>query len=590
MTQSDALSRRPDHIDNNENDNDNIVMLPDKFFLRAMDIKLQNDLIGNLKGETLYDDAMRTILKEGPPPIKSALEDWTTRDRLLFYKNRCYVPNKGNLRREIVKTIHEAKGVGHPGQFNTLEQVSREYWWPGMAKFVKMFVDGCAKCQESKTVTHPNKPPLLPIEGEKDVLPFSKITMDLITDLPESGGYDTVLVVVDHSSTKGVIFTPCNKTVDAEQTATLLLNNVYKRFGLPDKIISDRDPRFAAKVFQELGKQLGVKHMMSTAFHPQTDGESERVNQELEVFLRLFCSRQQDKWAEFLPFAEFAHNNRTHSTMKKSPFYLMMGYNPRPLPTVFTKTMIPSIEARLSELKKLREETYSLMELARRKMEGTTKRTFTPFTVGQKVWLEGKNLNFGYPSKKLAPKREGPFKIETVLGPVMYKLTLPEQWKVHPVFHASLLSPYKRNEVHGRNFLKPPPDLVEGQEEHEIEAIVGHTPKRKPQRFLVSWKGYPSAENEWLWEEDFEHAKETLADYKKANKLRRVLTKALYSKCLNHSHTKTSAQLQLSSSTCSITPPIEPGSSKQPEAFPSSITSSVITSTSNASTSTLTNW
>ncbi|ESK81963.1 hypothetical protein Moror_15385 [Moniliophthora roreri MCA 2997] len=409
--------------------------------------------------------------------------------------------------------------------------------------------------------------------------------MDLITDLPESGGYNTILVMVDHSSTKGVIFTPCNKTIDAEQTATLLLNNVYKRFGLPNKIISDRDPQFAAKVFQELGKQLGIKHMMSTAFHPQTDGESERVNQELEVFLWLFCSRQQDKWAELLPFAEFAHNNRTHSTMKKSPFYLMMGYNLRPLPTAFTKMTIPSVETRLSELKKLREETYSLMELARRRMKETTRRSFTLFTVGQKVWLEGKNLNFGYPSKKLAPKREGPFKIESVLGPVTYKLTLPEQWKVHPVFHASLLSPYKRNEVHGRNFLRPPPDLIEGQEEHEIEAIVGHTPKRKPQRFLVSWKGYPSAENEWLWEEDFEHAKETLADYKKANKLRKILTKALESKCLNLSPTKISAPLPLNSSIYSTTPPTESESSKQPGAPLSSTTSSATTNLSKDTTS-----
>uniref|UniRef100_A0A0W0G7M4 Putative reverse transcriptase-rnase h-integrase n=1 Tax=Moniliophthora roreri TaxID=221103 RepID=A0A0W0G7M4_MONRR len=327
---------------------------------------------------------------------------------------------------------------------------------------------------------------------------------------------------------------------------------------------------------------------MSTAFHPQTDGESERVNQELEVFLRLFCSRQQDKWAELLPFAEFAHNNRTHSTIKKSPFYLMMGYNLRPLPTAFTKTMILSMETRLSELKKLREETYSLMELARRRMEGTTKQSFTPFTVGQKVWLEGKNLNFRYPSKKLAPKREGPFKIESVLGLVTYKLTLPEQWKVHPVFHASLLSPYKRNEVHGRNFLKPPPDLIEGQEEHEIEAIIGHTPKRKPQTFLVSWKGYPSAENEWLWEEDFEHTKETLADYKKANKLRKILTKASQSKCLNPTPTKTSAPPPLNFSISSTTPPTENESSKQLETPRLSITSSAITSLSNDSTNTST--
>ncbi|ESK82815.1 hypothetical protein Moror_12271 [Moniliophthora roreri MCA 2997] len=409
--------------------------------------------------------------------------------------------------------------------------------------------------------------------------------MDLITDLPESGGYDSILVMVDHSSTKGVIFTPCNKTVDAEQTAMLLLNHVYKRFGLLNKIISDRDPQFAAKVFQELGKQLGVKHMMSTAFHPQTDRESERVNQELEVFLRMFCSRQQDKWTEFLPFAEFAHNNRVHSTMKKSPFYLMMGYNPRPLPTTFTKTMIPSVETRLSELKKLREETYSLMELAQRKIEGTAKHIHMPFTIGQKVWLEGKNLNFGYPSKKLAPKREGPFRIEAVLGPVMYKLALPEQWKVHPIFHASLLSPYKQNKVHGKNFLKPLPDLIEGQEEHEVEAIIGHSPKRKPQRFLVSWKGYPSAENKWLWEEDFEHTQETLADYKKANKIRQILTKA--AQCLNLTPMKTSPPLLSNYSTFSITLLIEKGLSTLPETFPLSTTSSVTISSSNDSISTL---
>ncbi|ESK83052.1 hypothetical protein Moror_16945 [Moniliophthora roreri MCA 2997] len=208
--------------------------------------------------------------------------------------------------------------------------------------------------------------------------------------------------------------------------------------------------------------------------------------------------------------------------------------------------------------------------------------------VGQKVWLEGKNLNFGYPSKKLAPKREGPFEIESVLGPVTYKLALPEQWKIHPVFHASLLSPYKRNEVHGRNFLKPPPDLIEGQEEHKIEAIIGHTPKRKPQRFLVSWKGYPSAENEWLWEEDFEHAKETLADYKKANKLRKILTKALQSKCLNLTPTTTSAPPLLNSSIFSTTQPTGKGSSKQPEALPSLITSSATTNSSKDSTNTST--
>uniref|UniRef100_A0A0W0FRL6 Chromo domain-containing protein n=1 Tax=Moniliophthora roreri TaxID=221103 RepID=A0A0W0FRL6_MONRR len=212
-------------------------------------------------------------------------------------------------------------------------------------------------------------------------------------------------------------------------------------------------------------------------------------------------------------------------------------------------------------------------------MEGRIKHATEPFTVGQKVWLEGKNLNFGYLSKKLAPKQEGPFKIEAVLGPVTYKLALPEKWKVHLVFHTSLLSPYRQNDVHGKNFLKLPPDLIEGQKEHEIEAIIRHSLKRKPQRFLVSWKGYPSAENKWLWE-DFEHTQETLADYKKANKLRRILTKTPTT-CLSLTATTTSTPLLPNFFSSLTTPHTGNASWKSLEATPSLITSSLTTNLSN---------
>uniref|UniRef100_A0A0W0G3X4 Integrase catalytic domain-containing protein n=1 Tax=Moniliophthora roreri TaxID=221103 RepID=A0A0W0G3X4_MONRR len=239
--------------------------------------------------------------------------------------------------------------------------------------------------------------------------------MDLITDLPECNGMDSILVVVDHSSTKGVIFIPCTKTTDTTKIVELLIQDLYKRFRLPDRIISDRDPRFAAEVFQEMGKQLSIRHSISTAFHPQTDGEMEWVNQEIEVYLRAFCSKEQTRWKEYLPLAEFAHNNWTHSVLKKSPFFIMMGYHPHPLPTVFERTTIPSVEERLQELKQVREETMIRRE----------KQKLDVFEEGQKVWLEAKNLATGYPSKKLAPKREGPFKIFKVLGPVTYRRLRP---------------------------------------------------------------------------------------------------------------------------------------------------------------------
>uniref|UniRef100_A0A0W0G7F9 Reverse transcriptase-rnase h-integrase n=1 Tax=Moniliophthora roreri TaxID=221103 RepID=A0A0W0G7F9_MONRR len=374
-----------------------------------------------------------------------------------------------------------------------------------------------------KVNTHPTRTPIQPIWGHKDVLPFQIISMDLITDLPKIAESDSILVVVDHASTKGVIFIPCHKKIDATDTANLLFQHVYKRFGLPDKIISDRDPQFAAEVFKEMGKLLGIKQMLSTAYHPQTDGETERVNQEVEIFLRFFCAKEQTKWKDLLHFAEFAHNTQTHLTTKNSPFYLTMGYHPRPLPTVFEKTTIPSVEKRMAELKKLREETSALLDIAARKMKERSRRNLDKFEKGQKVWLEGKNLSLGYPSPKLSPKREGPFEIIDVLGPMTYKLKLPFQWRIHSVFHAGLLSPYKETDVHGPNFLEPPPDIVEGQEEHEVEAIIGHQPKKKnrpPKEYLVSWKGYDSSHNKWLKPAGLKHSMELYLDYKIAHNLR----------------------------------------------------------------------
>ncbi|ESK80739.1 reverse transcriptase-rnase h-integrase [Moniliophthora roreri MCA 2997] len=177
--------------------------------------------------------------------------------------------------------------------------------------------------------------------------------MDLITDLSKSNGWDSIMVVVDHSSMKGVIFIPCTKKLDATKAAELLFQNIYKRYELLDRIISDRGPRFATEVFQEIAQLLGTKHLMSTAYHPQTDGETERVNQEVEIYLRFFCRKEQSKWSRHLHMAEFAHNNRTHSVTHHSPFFLTMGYHSRPLPTAFEKTDVPSVEKRLNELRRL---------------------------------------------------------------------------------------------------------------------------------------------------------------------------------------------------------------------------------------------
>ena len=191
------------------------------------------------KQDRLFCDALAALRNHGPPPIRSTLTDWSEREGLIFYKNRCYVPADETLRTDLVRQHHDLPAAGHPGKFKTLELLRRSYWWPGMYTMVSKYVEGCAICQQAKPNTHPTTPPPQAIPAIGVTQPFENVTMDLITDLPISHGYDSILVVVDHGLTKGVIFAPCKKTVDAIGMAELYHRHVYRRFGLPNKIISD---------------------------------------------------------------------------------------------------------------------------------------------------------------------------------------------------------------------------------------------------------------------------------------------------------------------------------------------------------------
>jgi hypothetical protein len=343
--------------------------------------------------------------------------------------------------------------------------------------------------------------------------------MDFITDLPQSDGFDSIFIVVDQGLTKGVILMPCNKTITAEQTADLYIRNVFKNFGLPDVMISDRGPQFASHVFKGIMDSLRIKHKMSTAFHPQTDGQTERYNAELEAYLRIFCAYEPDTWNKMLPMAQFAHNSRTHEALKQSPFQLMYGTSPIALPLVSDKTNAPTADNRIKTLFLAREEALAAHDLARAKMMERTTRKTKPFKVNDKVWLESRNLKIPYQSRKLAPKREGPFTIKEVLGPVTYRLTLPRQWKIHNVFHAALLTPFKETSFHGTTDTRPPPDLIEGEQEYEVEAILAHRRFRGKWQYLVKWKGYDTSENTWEPESNLTHMEDLLSEYKERRKL-----------------------------------------------------------------------
>ena len=265
---------------------------------------------------------------------------------------------------------------------------------------------------------------------------------------------------------------------------------------------------------KEICRLLGITQNISTAYHPHTDGQLERTNQWIEQYLRFWVNHQQDNWHYYLPLAEFAHNSWPNETTKQTPFEALMGYTPRA--EIFdVTTSIPTVALRVEIWKKARRIADEMIVKAQKRW-AQSKNLPRTYREGDLVWLDGRNLHLDRPAVKLAPKRHGPFKVTRVLSPITYQLELPPQWKIHHVFHIDLLTPYHETEVHGTNFTQPPPDLINGEEEYEVDEILD---SRKHGRgckvqYLVKWKGYPSSDNQWVNWDDM-HAEEALAKFRK---------------------------------------------------------------------------
>jgi len=513
---ADALSRRPDYEGPNPI-NDDVTVWPDHYFcdnhtsIRVFDMdSIGNNLDRHVK---LAQYKEQSLLKKWAPTHNLTLLDGTH-----WYHGTALVVVADNaLRRGVISLFHDHVTAGHAGITKTLQLITPYYWWPNLKTFVTEYVKGCATCQMTKANTHPTHPPMFPIIPADNARPFETIAMDFITKLPQSGGFDTILTITDTDCSKASIFIPCHETIDSEGVALLYLNHVIPHYGIPHKIISDRDVRFVLKFSTELCQILNIHQNISTAYHPQTDGASERTNQTLEQYLRVFCGTQQNNWHAWLPLAQYTKNSWPSATTKKTPYDLLIGYTPQ-IHQPTRKTTIPSLETRLLSIEEARK---AAQEAQRKAQESWIKEKprYVPFTVGSKVWLEGTNLQLpSNTTPKLSPRRYGPFKVVSQISKVAYKLELPSTWKIHDVFHASLLTPYKETDQHGPNFIEPPPDILEGEPEWEVEKILkersfGHWKKQ----YLVRWKGYSPAHDSWTNSEDL-HAPELLMDFQKRSK------------------------------------------------------------------------
>ena len=245
-----------------------------------------------------------------------------------FHHGRPVVPEVEELRRQLLLQYHDHPLAGHPGIANTTTSLIKDFWWPTLKHFVAEYVRGCATCQSTKPNTTRPKPPLMPIVATGVQTPFETISLDLITDLPISQGYDSILTVVDHGCSKAAIFLPCHKTIDATGVAVLYSAWIFPFYRIPKQIISDRDPRFTAQFIQQLCTILGINQNLSTAYHPQTDGQSERANQRVEQYLRIYRNEEKNDWVDLLPLAQFVHNSWRNESIGATPFDLLIGHTP----------------------------------------------------------------------------------------------------------------------------------------------------------------------------------------------------------------------------------------------------------------------
>ncbi|GJZ92859.1 putative reverse transcriptase domain-containing protein [Tanacetum coccineum] len=339
-------------------------------------------------------------------------------DGTLCLNGRSWLPCYGDLRTVIMHESHKSKYSIHPGSDKMYQDMKKLYWWPNMKADIATYVSKCLTC--AKVKAEHQRPSGLLVQPKIPEWKWDNITMDFVTKLPKSSqGYDTIWVIVDRL-TKSAIFTPMKETDPLDKLARMYLKEVVTRHGIPVSIICDRDPRFASNFWRSLQNALGTNLDMSTAYHPQTDGQSERTIQTLEDMLRACAIDFGKGWVNHLPLVEFSYNNSYHASIKAAPFEALYGRKCR-----------SPVKQRMQAA---RDRQKSYADLKRKPME---------FQVGDKVKLKVSLwkgvVRFGKRGK-LNPRYVGPFKVLEKVGEVAYKLKLPEELsRVHNTFHVSNL-------------------------------------------------------------------------------------------------------------------------------------------------------
>lgn len=477
--------------------------------------------LDSYKGDKTLERVFEMVSGETAVAVSAAnfIRKFHVKDGVL-YKNdrRCVGPVP--LRAKLLSEAHEAANSLHAGEARTTEQLRSCWYWPGMHADVVEYVRCCDVCQKTKSRNRHTKGLLQPLDVPDR--PWQSIAMDFVTRLPATPRKHTAVMTVIDRYTKMAHFVPTRDTATAKETAELFFQHIVRLHGLPDSIVSDRDPKFTSKFWSTLFKRCGTKLKMSTSSHPQTDGQSERANQQMEALMRATCKKATD-WDLELDRVELAFNSTVNSSTGYSPFELNYGFVPR-MPIHGASSESPAVDSYLeslgSKLDAARENIEQAQERAKRYYDqGRRELILVP---GDEALIDVRFMPLkDMPSRtkrSLWDKRQGPFKVLSARGNNAYELDLPPHWECSRVINVEHLEKYHRSQRYEYELHHPPPDHVDGKPEWEVDAVVDVRKASGRREFLVKWVGYDDDDNTWEPEEFLNHAQAAIAEYAKQNR------------------------------------------------------------------------
>lgn len=498
---ADALSRRPDYL--------NMLIaeqVPDN---QVEAVALNEELIKKIKDAYGLTEESKRIMDAVAHSTTSPYRE----ENGLYYKNdRVYIPEDEALRQLIISEHHDSMLSGHLGQDKTLELVQRSFFWPLLELYVRSYVETCPVCALSKNEN--KKPAGLHQPFKIPKRNWQVVSLDYVTGLPKTDrGNDCMLVLVDKLS-KFLVIVPTTTKATAKETARLYFDHILCEHGLQEVLISDRDPRFTSEFWTELHKLLGTKLNISTAYRPQTDGQTERANRTLEEMLRSYCMDNQNDWDLYVKPVAFAYNNSKNSSTNETPFYMNYGFHPTLPQTLQLQSSrnqgATDMATRMQDTMKKASEALTKAIASQTQYVNAHRRDIV-LTVGDLVYLKTKNLAVADDEKvKLRGRFAGPFKITKKISDVAYQLQLPSNWKIHPVFHVDKLKKAPdglRLEDHNipEEYSAPSPAPLPGTTDiFEIEGLLKRewrklkpTSRKEVLCYLVKWRGFDESENSW---------------------------------------------------------------------------------------------